>query len=97
MLHERFSFAFSVLASVVAFPMAAFACAVCVAGASNDPVTDAFNWSVLFLMAMPYTVVGSVAGWLAYTHWRAAAKKDGGAKKKAPVLRLAWIHKENGR
>ena len=83
---------------VLALPTIALSCAVCLTGASaNDPVTDAFNWSVLFLMAMPYTVVGSVAGWLAYTHWRAAAKKDGGAKKKAPVLRLAWIHKESGR
>ena len=86
------------IAAVFLLPMTAQACAVCLTGASaNDPVTDAFNWSVLFLMAMPYTVVGSVAGWLAYTHRRAAAKKDGGAKKKAPVLRLAWIHKENGR
>ena len=96
MLHRCFSFAFSVLASVVAFPMAVFACAVCVSGAADDPLTDAFNWSVLFLMATPYTVVGSVAGWLVYTHRRAAAKKNGGFKKKTPFLSLAWIHKESG-
>lgn len=96
MLH-RLSCAFSVLASVAASPMAALACAVCVTGAANDPVTDAFNWSVLFLMATPYTVVGSIVGWLAYAHWRAGAKKDGATKKKAPVLRLAWIHKESER
>lgn len=77
--------------------MAAFACAVCVSGAADDPLTDAFNWSVLFLMATPYTVVGSVVGWLAYTHWRAGAKKDGVARKRAAILRLAWIHKESGR
>ena len=97
MLHRCFLSVISVSASALFFPGMALACAVCVSGAADDPLTDAFNWSVLFLMAMPYTVVGSVAGWLAYTHWRAAAKKDGGAKKKAPVLRLAWIHKENGR
>lgn len=98
MVRRRLSLTVCVLASVLVFPAIALSCAVCLTGASaNDPMTDAFNWSVIFLMAMPYTVVGSVAGWLAYTHWRAAAKKDGGAKKKAPVLRLAWIHKENGR
>src|SRR3990167_6556787 len=73
MLH-RLSCAFSVLASALFFPVIVLACAVCVSGAADDPLTDAFNWSVLFLMATPYTVVGSVAGWLVYTHRRAAAK-----------------------
>ena len=97
MLQRYFSFVISVSASVLFFPVLALACAVCVTGAANDPVTEAFKWSVLFLMATPYAVVGSIAGWLAYTHWRAAAKKSGGLKKKTPVLRLAWIHKESGR
>ena len=98
MLQRRLYFGFLVSVLVLFFPVAALSCAVCLTGASaNDPVTDAFNWSVLFLMAMPYTVVGSVAGWLAYAHWRAAAKKDGGPGKKARILRLAWIHKESGR
>ena len=88
---------FGAVAALV-YPGAAQACAVCLTGiAGDDPLTDAFSWSVLFLMAMPYTVVGSIVGWLVYTHWRAAAKKDGGPKKKAPVLRLAWLHKESGR
>lgn len=88
----------SVVAVILLFPAAAEACAVCLTGASaNDPVADAFNWSVLFLMAAPYTIVGSVGGWLAYTHWRAARKRDGKLKRKVPVLRLAWIHKESGR
>lgn len=79
------------------FPAAVQACAVCLTGiGQDDPMTDAFNWSILFLMAMPYTVVGSVAGWLFYTHWRAAKGRDQ-VKKKTPVLRLAWIHKESGR
>ena len=97
MLQRYYSFAVFVLASLLAFPAVALSCAVCLTGASNDPVNDAFNWSVLFLMATPYTVVGSVMGWLVYTHWRAAAKKHGRLKRKAPVLRLAWIHKESGK
>lgn len=82
---------------VLALPTIALSCAVCLTGAANDPVADALNWSVLFLMATPYTVVGLVAGWLAYTHWRAAARKNGGERKKTPILSLAWIHKESGR
>ena len=87
---------FVAVATVVA-AAAAHACAVCVAGAADDPLTDAFNWSVLFLMAMPYTVVGSIAAWLFYAHRRASAKQREGRGKRAPILRLAWIHKESGK
>ena len=97
MLRRCFPSVISVLASALFFPAMVLACAVCVSGAADDPLTDAFNWSVLFLMATPYTVVGSVAGWLVYTHRRAAAKKNGGLKKKTPFLSLAWIYKESGR
>ena len=94
MLRRCFPSVIFVLASALFFPAIVLACAVCVSGGgANDPLNDAFNWSVLFLMATPYTVVGSVAGWLVYTHWRAAAKKNGGLRKKTPFLSLAWIHK----
>lgn len=72
-----------------------YACSVCITGAS-DPMTDAFNWSVLFLMVTPYTVVGSIAGWLFYTYRRSAAKKQ---KEQATVqpLVLALKPEESGR
>src|SRR5262249_26413423 len=39
-------------------------CAMCgTAFIKDDPVTRAFNWSVLFLIAMPYTIFGLAAGW----------------------------------
>lgn len=80
----------------LALPEIAAACAVCLTGAaSGDPTTDAFNWSVIFLMAMPYTVVGSIAGWLFFAHWRAARRQ--GRKKESAFLRLAWTQKESGR
>lgn len=95
MLRRCFSCAFS--AAALFFPVAAWPCAVCLTGASaNDPVADAFNWSVLFLMAAPYTIVGSIGGWIAYTHWR-AAKKRGGMRREGWFLRLAWTDKESGR
>jgi hypothetical protein len=82
--------------AVLAGPPVAFACSVCVAGASNDPTADAFKWSVLFLMATPYAVVGAIAGWLFYIHRRAAAKRAGSEREK-PVRSLVWKYKENQR
>ncbi|MGH7827118.1 MAG: hypothetical protein ACREQ7_18330 [Candidatus Binatia bacterium] len=74
----------------------AVACSVCVTGSANDPSAGAYNWSVLFLMAAPYLVAGSVAGWLVYSYRRAAAKREeiDGA---AGVDHLAWNQKESGR
>jgi ABC-type sulfate transport system permease subunit len=54
-------------------PAAALAqgCAMCgTAFTHDDPVTRAFSWSVLFLIAMPYTVFGIAAGWLFLAHRR---------------------------
>jgi len=58
-------------------------CAMC--GSSfgvDDPVQRAFSWSILFLMAAPYTLFGAVAGWLFYVHRRAG--------RRASVVELAW-------
>lgn len=80
----------------VLFPAVAQACAVCIGGAAGDRLTDAFNWSVIFLMAMPYTILFSVIGFFFYSYRRAAQKARGETEKETP-LRLAWIHKESGR
>ena len=78
----------SVLAVSLIVPAVAHACAVCLTGAgTGDPLTEAFNWSVLFLMATPYTVVGSVGGWLFYSHWR-ASHRAGEPGKKSSILHL---------
>jgi heme/copper-type cytochrome/quinol oxidase subunit 2 len=74
----------------------AMACAVCVTGAANDPTAEAFNWSVLFMMATPYLVAGSIVGWLVYAYRRAAAKRDR-AEGQQPKVHLVWNQKESGR
>jgi hypothetical protein len=76
-------------------PALAHACAVCWTG-DGDPTADAFNWSVLFLMATPYTVVGSIAGWLFYKYRRAAAKPTEEAARE-PAVHLTWNEEESGR
>jgi len=51
-------------------------CAMC--GSSfgeNDPVSRAFSWSILFLMATPYTIVGTIAAVLFYLHRRAPGRR----------------------
>ena len=48
------------------------ACAVCGhATTPGDPLGRGFYWGMLFLLATPFTVVGTIGGWLAYRYWRA--------------------------
>jgi hypothetical protein len=55
---------------------AAQSCAMCASSfGPNDPVTKAFNWSIIFLMAAPYTLFGAVAGYLFFTYRRDAARR----------------------
>ncbi len=60
-------------------------CAMCASSfGPNDPVTKAFNWSIIFLMAAPYTLVAVVGGWLFVTYRRAARRR------RAPLTELPW-------
>ncbi len=50
-------------------------CAMCASSfGPDDPIQRAFSWSILFLMATPYTIVGTVAGWLFLTYRRAPGR-----------------------
>ena len=40
----------------------------------DDPIAKGFNWSVLFLMAMPFTVFGLIGGTV-YLQYRQANRK----------------------
>jgi hypothetical protein len=52
------------------------ACAMCgSAFGANDPIGRAFSWSILFLMAAPYVIFGSVGGWLFFTYRRALGRQ----------------------
>ncbi len=64
-------------------------CAMCATALPpDDPVTRAFNWSVLFLIAMPYTVFGLAAGWLFLAHRRR------GGRRRAEVIALPRARSE---
>jgi hypothetical protein len=53
-------------------------CAMCAASfGPDDPVQRAFSWSILFMMAAPYTIAGSIAAWLFFTYRRAPGRPRG--------------------
>ena len=83
------------LTALIANPLTIQACSVCVTGA-GDPTADAFNWSVLFLMATPYLVVGSIAGSLFLAYRRAAAKREQ-PETTEPLVYLVGNDKESER
>ena len=68
----------ALLASALLVPTHVLAqgCAMCgTAFNHDDPVARAFNWSVLFLIAMPYTVFALAAGWLFLAHRRRSGRR----------------------
>lgn len=44
-------------------------------GAETERIAEAFNWTVVFLMAMPYVILAGAAGWIGYHYLRARRKK----------------------
>lgn len=75
-------------------PAAAWACAVCLTGASDS--ADGFNASVLFLMATPYVVLGSIAGALVIAY-RRSLKRRVESEAEEGAIGLAWNREETGR
>lgn len=74
-MQTRSLFQAAAAAAIWAQAGAAHACAVCINGAGGERLLDAFNWSVLFLMAMPYTILFTVIGFFVYAYRRAAKKQ----------------------
>jgi hypothetical protein len=60
--------------TAAALPAASLAqgCAMCATYLSNgqDPRSEAFKVSILFLMSMPFVVVGSVGAWILWMYRR---------------------------
>ncbi len=78
-------------AIVMLSPWTAQACSVCGGSAlGTDPGTG-FNSSILFLLAMPYVVVGAIGGWLIYTYRRGVGTEG----KKGVRPPLTWTQKES--
>jgi len=64
-------------------------CAMCAASfGPNDPTSRAISWSILFLMAAPYTIVVTAAGVLFYLHRRAPGRRRAAIIDLAKAARL---------
>jgi hypothetical protein len=72
--------------AAVNFFSTAEACSVCISGVAGERLMDAINWSVIFLMAVPYTILFSVLGVFVYAYRRAAKKAR---TEELPVLNPA--------
>jgi len=72
--------AVAILAAAAFVPSAVLAqgCAMCKTALDGpvDPLTEAFNVSSLFLMATPYTVVGTIGAWIYIASRRRARQLD---------------------
>lgn len=81
--------------TLLAQPVTSWACAVCFGGA-DDPITEGFNASVLFLMATPYLVMGSIAGGLILAFRRARRQREE-LESAQSIAPLAWNQEDGGR
>jgi hypothetical protein len=81
-----------VVAAAAAWPTSVLAqgCAMCGTALHDDPLGRAISWSVLFLIAAPYTIVGTVGGWLYYSHRHATGRR------RAAVIPLARAEPAGG-
>ncbi|HVO94355.1 MAG TPA: hypothetical protein VMT22_16010 [Terriglobales bacterium] len=96
MLKRLYLATFSVSAALLAAPLSAMACTVCAGGAS-DATIEGYNASVLFLMATPYLVMGSIAGGIFFTYRRALKKRAQAEAAEEPIGELAWNQEESAR
>ena len=46
--------------------------------AESERMVEAFNWTVVFLMAMPYATLACCVGWIVYRYTRSHRARDDG-------------------
>ncbi len=67
-----------------------------IVAAAENPLSHSLDWAILFLMAMPYTIGGSIAAWIVYSRWRGNKKRNRPGRR-GYLLRLIETPKEGGR
>ncbi len=46
--------------------------------AESERIVEAFNWTVVFLIAMPYATLACCVGWIVYRYTRSHRARDDG-------------------
>ena len=67
------------VATVSFLPTEALGCPTCQIALADDPLAHGLYWSILFMGAMPFVLVGSIGGWLIHAHRRQSSRKPEGA------------------
>ena len=79
LMGRRGVFLSGIVVAGLSSPMVAQACSVCGGNAIGTDPGPGFNSSILFLLSMPYAVVGVIAGWLVYRYWRVSGHRRKGS------------------
>ena len=80
------------MAALGMLPGTAQACAVCFGG---DDALAGFTVSWLFLMMMPFAVVGAIGGWLYWMHRRGRSRETEEQVGHPALGRSSWAQKES--
>jgi hypothetical protein len=96
MFKQSYLCALATSAALFTGPLSAMACTVCAGGASDTTIAG-YNASVLFLMATPYLVMGSIVGGIIFTCRRALKRQREMAALDQPIGQLAWNQEEGRR
>lgn len=83
-----------VVGGLLTAPSVTFACPMCARAIEGDPVAIAFNWTTLFMIAVPMSLFAMIAGWVFYAYWR-AARPAAPTRVRRLVWAPAWTGKEN--
>lgn len=87
-LQRRLAACVWAMAVAVLYPATVLAqgCAMCntLVGGPGDPLGHGINTSIMFMMAMPFVMTGSVGAWIAYMYWRGGTIEDTGAHPLVP-------------
>ena len=70
---------------VLVVPTALEACPAC--KTLDDPIGKGFNWSILFMIAMPFTVFGLIGGTI-FLQWNGYRLSVIGSRLKKRLLRI---------
>ena len=84
-MYRLFVWASILILVMLVIPTSLEACPAC--KNLDDPISKGFNWSILFLMAMPFTVFGLVGGTI-YLHWNGYRLSVIGSRLKERLLRI---------
>ena len=84
-MYRFFLWASVLILVMLIVPMSVEACPGC--KELDEPINNGFNWSILFMMAMPFTVFGLVGGTI-YFHWNGYRLSGIGFRLKKDFLRI---------